>query len=323
MRFLLRCHDRFCLAVIQFLLRLALAVDDHRQRLPRDIKRWRGSVRRLYRRWAERHGLPITPQPRWCRRAWNRTSDHVELEVVRLHVEQPLLGAGQLRLLSRRVLGFHATRETFRRILLRRRDRVTLLCQAKQKRPQRIHVSGPLQLWGADLTIVFVLGFFPVWVLGVVDYHGSRLVAFERLAWPTSMEIARVLAVVIEKHGPPERIHTDRGSVFRAPPVADLLASRGVRHQLTFPAHPWTNGRIERVFRTFKETVFARFWLLACIRQLDRFCADFLQWHNRDRPHSSWNGRTPDEVFFGKRVQARPLGSVSYFDGTLHWYRFG
>lgn len=58
-------------------------------------------------------------------------------------------------------------------------------------------------------------------------------------------------------------------------------------------------GRIERVFRTFKETVFDRFWLLASIRQLDRFCADFLPWHNRDRPHGGWDGRTPDEVFLG------------------------
>jgi hypothetical protein len=40
------------------------------------------------------------------------------------------------------------------------------------------------------------------------------------------------------------------------------------------PTHPWTNDRIERIFRTFKETVSSRFWLVASLRQLDRFCAD-------------------------------------------------
>lgn len=46
-------------------------------------------------------------------------------------------------------------------------------------------------LWGADLTLVWVLGFLPIWVLGVVDYHGSRLVALERMRWwPTGAQIA-------------------------------------------------------------------------------------------------------------------------------------
>lgn len=83
------------------------------------------------------------------------------------------------------------------------------------------------------------------------------------------------------------------------------------------------SGRIERAFRTFKETVSSLVWLVSSRAQLDRFCRDFLLWHNRDRPHSAWGGRTPDEVFFGRPRQLRPFGRVDYFDGLLHWYRFG
>jgi transposase InsO family protein len=57
--------------------------------------------------------------------------------------------------------------------------------------------------------------------------------------------------------------------------------------------------------------------------RVDRYCADFLLWHNRDRPHGSWDGRTPDAVFFSRHVQSRLLGRVAYFDGRLLWYRFG
>jgi transposase InsO family protein len=190
-------------------------------------------------------------------------------------------------------LGFHAARETFRRILIRRRDLVGALQQARRRRPRRISASRPLDLWGADLTLLFVLGFLPVWILGVVDYRGSRLVAFEPLPWPTAAAIARVLGAAMDRHGAPSRLLTDRGPVFRAQAVADLLAAHGVRHVLTRPAHPWINGRIERVFRLFKETVFSRFWLIASRRQLGRFCTDFLLWHNRDRPHG---GQAPPEV---------------------------
>jgi hypothetical protein len=57
--------------------------------------------------------------------------------------------------------------------------------------------------------------------------------------------------------------------------------------------------------------------------RVDRFCADFLLWHNRDRPHSAWAGRTPEEIFFDRKVQDRPIGPACHFDGRLPWYRFG
>ncbi len=179
------------------------------------------------------------------------------------------------------------------------------------------------ELWGVDFTLVWVLGFFPAWVLGVVDYQGSRLVAFERVAWPTSAEVARVLSEAFAEFGAPARLLSDNGPQFRSGAFAAFLAANGVRHAFIRPGHAWTNGRIERVFRTFKQTVASLVWLIDSRAQLDRSCESFLVWHNRDRPHSSWGGRTPDEVFFGLPRQLRPLGRVSYFDGLLEWYRFG
>jgi hypothetical protein len=39
--------------------------------------------------------------------------------------------------------------------------------------------------------------------------------------------------------------------------------------------------------------------------------------YNRDRAHSTWGGRTPDEVYFNRPKQLSPLGRVTYFDGSL------
>ena len=321
----LRAHQAICVFILRGLLRAALAVDEHRRRAPRRWRRWLGSLRRIVDGcFADRDDVG-TPKPARLRArpAWNRTPPNVEGEIVRLHVEQPLLGAGQLGLLAQRVLDFRATRETIRRILMRRRDLVVALQQDRRRAPRRIRVTGPLRLWGADLTLVWILGIFPAWVLGIVDYHGSRLVAFERVAWPTCAAVVRVLDDAVRKHGAPERILTDRGGVFRAEDFEGALATRGIAHTLTRPAHPWTNGRIERVFRTFKSTVFGIVWMLSGPAQLDRFCRDFMHGHTRDRPHSAWKGRTPDEVFFGRSKQGRPLGRIEYFDGHLRWFRFG
>ncbi len=167
-----------------------------------------------------------------------------------------------------------------------------------------------------------MLGVFPVWLLGIVDYHGSRLMALEPLKWPTSAEIARVLESTIARFGAPHRLLTDNGSNLLAPPVAEVLALHDVRHVRTRPAHPWTNGRIERVWRTFKETLRLHYWMLASRSHLRRVCQDFLVFYNQCRPHSSFGGKTPDEVFFGLPIRRNVVGRISFFDGDLCWYKF-
>ena len=76
------------------------------------------------------------------------------------------------------------------------------------------------------------------------------------------------------------RLLTDRDPLFRAGAFQILLAAYGVDHRLTKPAHPWTNGRIERLFRTFKETVFRYVWLFRSPREIDTYCADFVRFYN-------------------------------------------
>ena len=307
-------------SAIGALLWLAVKLDSLRRRLPRIQRRLRRSLQRLL----EQHlGTPPSIGVARGGRPWNRTLPHLEERLVRLHVEHPSLGTGQLGHLAVRVLGFVGARETVRRILIRNQHLVVELQQARRRRRQRISVKRAGQLWGIDFTLVWVLGFFPLWVLGVVDYQGSRLVAFEVVGWPTAAEVCRVLGEAFGKFGAPAQLLSDNGPQFRSRALEKFLDGRGVEQTFIRPAHPWTNGRIERVSRTFKSTTSSLLWLFASRRQVVGFCADFTQWHNRDRPHSGWNGRTPDEVFFARPLRRRPLGRVDYFDRLLHWYRFG
>jgi hypothetical protein len=204
---LLAVHRRLCLWLIRGMLRLAVAVDEHERRVAGRAPRWRRRIRALYQRWLLRRGLAKpTPYPRG-QRAWNRTPEHIEEQVVRLHVEQPHLGAGQLRWLAARVLGFSAARETFRQILIRRRDLVVALQEQRRQHPRRIDVRRRGRLWGLDLTVVWVLAIVPVWLVGIVDYHGSCLLTLQRITWwPTAAQIAAVLERTMSEHGVPARL---------------------------------------------------------------------------------------------------------------------
>jgi putative transposase len=330
MGLLLRAIDRLLCAliatnirVVKMLIDLALWLDKLRRLLPRKVRRWTGSLRRFVRRIF----VPAPPVPppvfRQKRRPWNRTPDHIEQELTRLHVEHPFLGSGGLRRLAGRVIAFNASRETVRKILLRRRDLIVALEEQRRRKPRRIKIGASRLLWGLDLTLLWFLGFIPVWILGVVDYHGSRLVVLQRLPWPTTAAVTHILDEVFRRHGAPVRVLTDNGPILRSDAFEAFLLGHNVRHSRIRPAHAWTNGRIERLFRTFKETVFRHAWVFTSLRQIDRWSTDFVQFYNRDRPHSSYGGLTPDEVAAGAKLPSLPLGRVSYFDHKMKWYAFG
>ena len=119
------------------------------------------------------------------------------------------------------------------------------------------------------------------------------------------------------------RLLTDNAPSLCSDAFEAFLAERNVRHSRIRPGHAWTNGRIERLFRRFKETVFHYAWVFTSLRQIDRWCADFTQYRNRHRPHSSYGGLTPDEVAAGIKEQSPARERVTYFDGRMKWYVFG
>jgi hypothetical protein len=80
-------------SVIGLLLWLAVKLERLRRRLPRLRQRLRRSLRRLLETWRADAGLRPA-EGFHCFRGWNRTPAHLEEGVVRLHIQQPLLGAG-------------------------------------------------------------------------------------------------------------------------------------------------------------------------------------------------------------------------------------
>ena len=104
----------------------------------------------------------------------------------------------------------------------------------------------------------------------------------------------------------PYKVHkllTDNGVQFRnlphhlkagRHPVGQLCDEWGIEQRFTKPAHPWTNGQVERMNRTLKEATIKRFHY-ETTAQLNTHLQTFLQAYNLAKRLKRLKGLTPHE----------------------------
>lgn len=104
----------------------------------------------------------------------------------------------------------------------------------------------------------------------------------------------------------PYKVHkllTDNGVQFRnlphhlhvgRHPVGQLCDEWGIEQRFTKPAHPWTNGQVERMNRTLKEATIKRFHY-ETTAQLNTHLQTFLQAYNFAKRLKRLKGLTPYE----------------------------
>ena len=86
-----------------------------------------------------------------------------------------------------------------------------------------------------------------------------------------------------------------QGELFRAHAFEYACATLDIDHRLTKPAHPWTNGQVERMNRTIKDATTKRFHYESH-DQLRRHLADFVAAYNFAKRLKTLKGLTPYEA---------------------------
>ena len=104
---------------------------------------------------------------------------------------------------------------------------------------------------------------------------------------------------IFASHGLPEQIVSDNGPQFTAKDFKDYCSSCGILHKTTAPYHPRSNGEVERLVETFKNSVqkanpISRTEIQDCVTN---FLARY-----RATPHSV-TGQTPSELLNGRRLR--------------------
>ena len=142
----------------------------------------------------------------------------------------------------------------------------------------------------------------------------SKLAYVELVEKQGKIQAAQFLRNLIEKV--PYKIHTiltDNGVQFtnqarnhRAlPHIFDRVCKEnGIEHRLTIPAHPWTNGQVERMNKTIKEATVHRYYYESKT-SLQEHLQAFINAYNFAKRLKSLNGLTPWE-FIIKEWKSEP-----------------
>ena len=133
----------------------------------------------------------------------------------------------------------------------------------------------------------------------VVDAH-SKWPEIVEMSSTTTEKTITVLRRMFAQFGLPHQVVSDNGPQFTSEEFKRFMRSNGIKHIRSTPYHPATNGAVERLVRTFKQTMRAgRHDLLSMQHRLQNFLLTY-----QATPHTT-TGETPAMLFLGQQLRTR------------------
>jgi putative transposase len=221
-----------------------------------------------------------------------------------LHLEHPFMGARMLRdQLNRQ--GFAVGRRHVRTLMLRMGiDALAPQPGTSQAAPghkiypyllRKLAITRSNQVWALDTTYVPMARGF-VYLTAVVDVASRRVLAHKVAITLEAVHATEVIEQAFARHGTPEIVNTDQGSQFTAEEFTRSVLARGCKLSMDGRGAWRDNVFVERLWRSVKyERVYLKAYDAVSAARTD--IADYLDWYNAHRPHSSLERLTPDEKY--------------------------
>lgn len=268
------------------------------------------------------HELPITRQAKLLNISRGtvyylpRAVSPADLALMRrldeLHLEYPFMGARMLRdQLDRH--GIHAGRRHIRTLMLRMGiDALAPQPGTSQAAPgHKIHpyllrsltINRANQVWALDTTYIPMARGF-VYLTCVVDVASRAVLAHKVAITLEAVHAREVIEQAFARYGAPGIVNTDQGSQFTAVEFTDVVLARGCRLSMDGRGAWRDNVFVERLWRSVKyERVYLKAYDSVSAARTD--IAEYLDWYNTQRPHSSLERLTPHEMYLAVLPQLK------------------
>jgi len=235
----------------------------------------------------------------------------LNLELMRLidaqFLETPWYGSRQMARHLRR-LGYTVGRKRVRR-LMRLMGLQAIYQKPRTSDPHPDHRIYPYllhglsieranQVWCTDITYIPMRRGF-LYLVAIMDWASRKVLAW-RLSNTMDVDFCvEALEVALARHGKPEIFNTDQGSQFTSVAFTQVLKDAGVKISMDGRGRWMDNVMIERLWRSLKyECVYLQAFETGS--QARTGIGGWIDYYNTSRPHSVFDGRTPEEVYTGR-----------------------
>jgi len=142
------------------------------------------------------------------------------------------------------------------------------------------------------------------------QYWASRRVLSWRLSNTMDASFCvEALEEAVDRFGPPQIINTDQGSQFTSLEWIETVKQAGAKVSMDGKGRWMDNVFIERLWRSLKyECVYLHAWETGS--EARSGIKKWMDFYNTERPHSTLDGRTPDEAYDGRPMTVQPLAAA-------------
>ena len=167
-------------------------------------------------------------------------------------------------------------------------------------------INKPNQVWCSDISYIPIKRGF-LYLVAIMDWYSRKDLAW-RLSNTLDAEFCvEALKEAIRYYGMPEIFNTDQGSQFTGFKFTNTLKDCGMKISMDGKGRWMDNVFIERLWRSLKyECVYLNNFENG--RQAKSMIGNWMIHYNMDRPHSTFDGRTPHEVYVSNLNEASHLG---------------
>lgn len=221
-----------------------------------------------------------------------------------LHLEHPFMGARKLRdQLARQ--GIRAGRRHIGTLMLRMGISALAPQPGTSKAApghkiypyllRKLAIVRANQVWALDTTYIPMARGF-VYLTAVVDVVSRKVLAHKVAITLEAVHAKEVIEQAFARYGTPEIVNTDQGSQFTAEEFTSVVLAQGCRLSMDGRGAWRDNVFVERLWRSVKyERVYLKAYDSVSAARAD--LAQYLDWYNADRSHSSLERLTPREKY--------------------------
>jgi len=159
-----------------------------------------------------------------------------------------------------------------------------------------VKVERPNQVWATDITYIPMARGF-VYLVAVVDWFTRRVLSHRVSITMEAGFCVEAVEDAIVKYGKPEIFNSDQGSQFTSEAFTGVLFDHKIAISMDGKGSWRDNVFVERLWKSVKyEEVYLKAY--DTVAEARASLGQYLDFYNRQRPHTSLDRRTPDEAYF-------------------------